>query len=410
MLLTVNLKQIIDAQKTALLAREPGLIRESLKDLPDLRSHALIVSGIRRCGKSTLLLQMLNEKYNQAVYLNFEDPRLYDFERNDFTRLDEVIREFRTNVLLFDEIQIVPEWERYARQKLDEGYKLVITGSNASLLSRELGTKLTGRHVTQELFPFSYREFCSFRKLKSSADSLQQYLDTGGFPEYVKSGRPEILNQLFDDILLRDIAVRYSIRDIKTLQRLALYLVSNTANLITGNKLRAMFEIGSTSTIMEYLSYLEDSWLLQFVPKFSHSLKKQLINPRKVYAIDTGFVRTNSGSFSDDHGRLLENLVWLHLRRHYREIYYFAEKKECDFLIFEKGKPRAAIQVCFDLTPDNLDREIKGLTEAMNTVKLKQGYIITLKQKDLIEKEGLTINVLPCHEYMELGVPIKAHL
>ena len=407
MLLTTNLKQIIDAQKAALSMREPGLIRESLSELSDLRSHALIVSGIRRCGKSTLLLQMLNGKYSHAMYVNFEDPRLYDFERSDFNRLDEVIKEFHTNVLLFDEIQIVPEWERYARQKLDEGYQLVITGSNASLLSRELGTKLTGRHLTQELFPFSYREFCSYRKLSPSPASLQLYLDTGGFPEYVKTGRPEILNQLFDDILLRDIAVRYSIRDIKTLQRLALYLVSNTAKLVTGNKLRTMFEIGSTSTVMEYLSHLEYSWLLQFVPKFSHSLKKQLINPRKVYTIDTGFVRANSGSFSDDHGRLLENLVWLHLRRHYREIYYFAEHKECDFLIFEKGKPRAAIQVCFDLTPDNLDRELEGLIEAMNTVKLKEGFIITMKQKDLINKEGLKINVIPCHEYMELAVPIK---
>jgi uncharacterized protein len=280
MLLSVNIKQVINAQRAALSGRDPGLARESLTDLPELRSHALIVSGIRRCGKSTLLLQILREKYKQALYLNFEDPRLYDFERNDFPRLDEVIEESHANVLLFDEIQIVPEWERYARQKLEEGFKLVITGSNASLLSRELGTKLTGRHITRELFPFSFREFCSFRKLKTSEDSLQQYLETGGFPEYVKTGRPEILNQLFDDILVRDIAVRYSIRDVKTLQRLALYLVSNTAKLVTGNKLRSMFDIGATSTVMEYLSYLEYSWLLQFVPKFSHSLKKQLVKPR----------------------------------------------------------------------------------------------------------------------------------
>src|SRR5690606_19681588 len=149
---------------------------------------------------STLLFQLLSKQYPDALYLNFEDTRLYEFEIQDFIRLDEIIRERNYRVLMFDEIQIIPEWERYVRQKLDEGYKLVITGSNASLLSRELGTKLTGRHVMQELFPFSYHEFCLFNKLKPSQKSVLSYLETGGFPEYVKRAIDEILNQLFDDI------------------------------------------------------------------------------------------------------------------------------------------------------------------------------------------------------------------
>ncbi len=156
MLLKTTLLQIISAQRENLQLKTTGLKREALRTLPDLTSHALIVSGIRRCGKSTLLLQLLKTKFRDALYINFEDPRLYEFDQRDFTRLDDAIKEMGSRVLLFDEVQIIPGWERYVRHKLDQGYKLVVTGSNASLLSRELGTKLTGRHIMRELFPFSY--------------------------------------------------------------------------------------------------------------------------------------------------------------------------------------------------------------------------------------------------------------
>jgi uncharacterized protein len=395
---TIN--QIFTAQRENNLARDMGLEREALKGFPDLSSYALIVSGIRRCGKSTLLFQLLKERYPEALYLNFEDPRLYEFELRDFTRLDKVIAATESKVLLFDEIQIIPEWERYVRQKLDEGFKLVITGSNASLLGKELGTKLTGRHITKELFPFSYREFNLFRKLEASPDSLLQYLHTGGFPEYVKQGANEILNHIFDDILIRDIAVRYGIRDVKTLQRLALYLVSNVGNLITANRLKSLFEVGSVSTITENLSHLEDSYLFYLIPKFSYSLRKQIVNPRKVYAVDTGMISVNSGSFTDDDGRKLENLVYLHLRRRYREIYYFSEKGECDFVVFANGHPVEAVQVCFDLNPDNIDREVNGLKEALTSLNLQKGKIITVHQRDHYENEGHSIEVIPCHEFL----------
>ena len=403
MLLKSTIYRIIEAQKANLSIQETGLQREALLTLPDLSSHVLIVSGIRRCGKSTLLFQLLKDKYQDALYLNFEDPRLYEFEPNDFLRLDEVIKDSGTKVLLFDEIQIIPEWEKYVRQKLDEGYKLVVTGSNASLLSRELGTKLTGRHITKELFPFSYHEFNLFKKLKPDEDSVLKYLNTGGFPEYVKHETDEILQHLFEDILIRDIALRYGIRDVKNLQRLALYLISNVAKLITGNRLKSMVDIASTSTIMEYLSHLEYAYLLQFVPKFSYSIRKQLVNPRKVYAIDTGMVSVNSGSFTDDKGRKFENLIYLHLRRHYKEIYYFSEKGECDFIVFSKGTISQAVQVCYHLDQDNLDRELNGMIEAMEFFKLKRGTIVTLNQNDRLERKGLTVDVISCNEWIEFS-------
>lgn len=399
MILKSVLKEVAEAQKNNLLYRDIGLIRHHLDAMPELRSHALIISGIRRCGKSTLLHQWLKNKYQEAFYLNFEDPRLYELELNDFTRLDQIITEQKSNILFFDEIQVIDGWERYVRQKLDEGFQLVITGSNASLLSSELGTKLTGRHLLKELFPFSWNEFCEFKSLEPSEASLKKYMETGGFPEYVKSENDNILHQLFEDILLRDIAARYGVRDVKTLQRLALYLVSNVGNLVTGNKLKSLFGIGATSTVMEYFSHLEQTWLLHFIPKFSYSARKQSINPRKVYAIDTGLINVNSKSFSEDYGRILENLVFLHLRRRFKDICYFSEKGECNFVVSDKDRVQMVVQVCYELTPDNLDRELNGLFEALDFFDMDKGFIVTQNQNDHFEREGKTAEVLPCHQF-----------
>ncbi len=401
MILKSTLEEIAKAQMSNLLKWDSGLPRHATATIPVLTSHALIISGIRRCGKSTVLHQLLRENNEHTFYLNFEDPRLFELEHNDFSRLDDVIADLESRALYFDEIQVVDGWERYVRQKLDEGFQLVITGSNASLLSRELGTKLTGRHITKELFPFSWKEFCEFRSLGLSEASLTTYMETGGFPEYVKTENNDILHQLFEDILLRDIAVRYGVRDVKTLQRLALYLVSNVGNLVTGNKLRSLFGVGATSTVMEYFSHLEQTWLLHFVPRFSYSIRKQSVNPRKVYAIDTGLVNVNSKSFSDDHGRVLENLVFLHLRRSFREICYFSEKGECDFVVFDKGRARNVVQVCYELTPDNLDRELNGLFEALTFLDMKKGFIVTKNQTDRFERDGKTAEVLPCHQFFD---------
>ena len=400
MLLKSTIRLVVEAQKESITKLQTSLPREAFELLPELAAHVLIVSGIRRCGKSTLLFQLLRDKYKDALYLNFEDPRLYEFNKKDFTQLDELIREGNYKVLLFDELQVIPEWEKYVRQKLDEQYKVVVTGSNASLLSRELGTKLTGRHITKELFPFSYTEYCSFIKEIPNYINLENYLQSGGFPEFLKNKSEEILQTLFDDILVRDIAVRYHIRDLKSLQRLALYLVSNTGKLLTANRIKSLFEIASTSTMMEYLSHLEFAYLFSFVPKFSFSIRKQMINPRKVYAIDTGFINANSSSFTEDKGRKFENLIFLHLRRQEKEIYYFEEKGECDFVVFRKGSIFKVIQVCYDLSQSNLKRELDGLMAAIKFFQLKEGFIITPNQKELMMIDNCTIHILPAHEWM----------
>ena len=198
MILESVIEHVVEQQKLRLTSRDAGLKRELKSATKSLSSHALIISGVRRCGKSTLLMQMMHDlDQTNLLYLNFESPQLYEFNLLDFARLDNIIARKGAKILFFDELQWVEGLEMYIRQKLDEGLQVVITGSNASLLSKELGTRLTGRHITQELFPFSYTEFLQFLQLSPGTESLANYMQTGGFPEFVKNGDDEQLATLY---------------------------------------------------------------------------------------------------------------------------------------------------------------------------------------------------------------------
>ncbi|MFM7428498.1 MAG: ATP-binding protein [Flammeovirgaceae bacterium] len=400
MLLQTQIAEVADTQSENFLSKNLGWERELLPSLEVLNNFALIVTGVRRCGKSTLLFQLLNEKFDRAFYLNFEDSRLAGFENDDFKRLNIEITKRKTQVLFFDEIQMLKNWELFVRQKLDEGYKVAITGSNATLLSTELGTKLTGRHLSVELFPFSYTEFLGLKKLKNTDKSVIEYLKRGGFPEYLKTGNGFVLNQLLEDILYRDIAIRYGVRDVKSLKQLTVYLLSNIGKPVSAANLKTLFGIKSVSALLDYFYYLESAYLVQFLPMFSYSLKKQIRNPKKVYAIDLGLFTENSIVFSDENGRRLENTVYLHLRRKYKELYYFQEKKECDFVVFEKGKPKELIQACYELTPENVERETNGLYAAMEHFKMSKGKIVTIHLKDSFTNAGKKIEVVALKEFL----------
>lgn len=394
------LELIFKEQKKSILAKENNLKREKFSLISIVNTYASIVSGIRRCGKSTLLYQLLTVKYSEAVYINFDDPRLCELEITDFYKIDKLIKEANAQVLMFDEIQIIKGWERYVRQKLDEGFQVFVTGSNASLLSKELGTSLTGRHLTTELFPFSYNEFLAFNRLQNNEESVLSYMQKGGFPEYLKTGFSEILTTLVDDILVRDIAVRYNVRDVRTLQRLCFYLINNVGNYVSANKLKSVFGINSATTILEYFSHLEQTYLIHFVPLFDYSLKKQNANPKKIYAIDSGLVEVCTPNFKMDIGHKFENLIYLSLRRRSKEIYYYKHKGECDFLVLENGIISQAIQVCYMLNADNMDRELNGLYEAMTDFKLTNGTVVTLSQSDTFNKDGMQIDVIPATEFL----------
>lgn len=205
---------VIDSQRATFLKQDSGFNRDALANIPVADSFATIITGIRRCGKSTLLLQLLRRDYQDAIYLNFNDIRLSGFKTDDLIRLYREIEKRERKILFFDEIQIVEGWEKYINQLLRESYKVFITGSNASMFSVELGTHLTGRHLSMELFPFSYSKFTRFRELSNDEHAVMTYLKTGGIPEYLKTGIPVVLNAFVDDILMRDIAIRHSVRDV----------------------------------------------------------------------------------------------------------------------------------------------------------------------------------------------------
>ncbi len=394
------IEQVVESQKERLMNVDTGLPRK-MSGFEKLSSHAFIISGIRRCGKSTVLQQINNTMKTKSIYLNFEDPRLAGFDISDLNRLHEIGKEKIVKTYFFDEIQLVNQWEKFVRFRLDEGYRIFITGSNAAMLSKELGSRLTGRHVSKELFPFSYNEFITFAKQKKGKSSLMKYLYGGGFPEYLKTEQQDILMQLFNDIIMRDIAIRYNIKNATLLQQIAVWLVTNTGKLVSGNSLKKIFGIKSSSTVMEYLSYFTDAYLFFFVSKFSYSHKVQAVNPKKVYCIDNGFINANSVSFSNDSGRMLENLVFLELRRRNYDIFYFNESKECDFVVFEKGKIKSVLQVCFQLDEDNMDREVSALIEAMDYFNLKTAKIITVNQKDSLNLSGRSIVVEPFYEWID---------
>lgn len=386
---------VIDSQREVFLKQDSGFSRDALSQIPIVNSFATIITGIRRCGKSTLLLQLLRRDYQNAIYLNFDDIRLSGFETADFTRLHKEIERREIRVLFFDEVQVIENWEKFINQLLREGYKVFITGSNASMLSVELGTHLTGRHLSMELFPFSYSEFIRFKKFNNDENAVIDYLKTGGIPEYVKSDVSYVLNALVDDILMRDIAIRHSVRDVNSLRQLTAYLITNIGNLVSANKLAGMFDIKSPATFLEYFSFLKDAYLLDFIPMFSHSLKIQARNPKKVYVTDMGLYTENALSTSDNMGRRLENLVFLHLRRKYKHIFYYKDRGECDFIAIEKNTVKEAIQVCLTITNENFDREYNGLLEAVQNLGLKQGTIVTLNQSDTFEKDGIIIRMMP---------------
>jgi len=381
MILKEALLAAILKQREELKAEPSGVARTASCDVDMEVPHAIVVTGVRRCGKSTLLRQLLSPEF---AYCDFEDPNLIDFTVRDFGKLEEVFHEtvpgFKGS--FFDEIQNVEEWERYVN---GAGHKFVLTGSNASLLSRELGTRLTGRHLDVELFPFSYEEALSFWSEPPSVSSYERYCQEGGFPEFLRHGRRQILQELFRDIVLRDIVVRNQIRDSRTLQELALYLLSNVGKEYSCLQLAKTFDVGSPNTIKSYISHMEDCYLVFTVPRFSFSLKKQRRNPRKVYAVDVGLCRANSLAFSENLGSLLENQVFLELRRRSVDLFYFKEEGECDFVVKDRSKIVAVIQVCYTLDDSNLEREVRGVKEAMVATGCGKGIIITMRQEDEVD-------------------------
>lgn len=411
MITTLQLEELVLSQKEAFLARDPGIPRETAAGQFMKTDAIVVISGIRRCGKSTLLRQ-ISGQYREFLYINFDDDRLMDFSLADFPSLMLVFEKTSpgTKVLFIDEIQNVGGWERFIRRIHDEGYKVFLTGSNANLLSKELGTHLTGRYVKINLYPFSFREVLRFRSVgtgriteKKKAAILAEfdrYLTGGGFPEYLKYGDQEYLKQIYDDILYRDIISRSGIREIKGFRQLARYLLTNTANTATYNALKNTLGFKSVVSVRDYVGFLEEAYLIFECFRYDYSLKKQYVNEKKLYCIDNGMRNAVSFRFSDDRGRLLENLVYIELLRRGKSVYFFKNPKECDFITEERGVVTEAIQVCFELSRENRDRELSGIIGAMTMHHLSEGLILTYHQEETVVEGSASVRVLPVWKWL----------
>lgn len=414
------LRQIIIDQQE-LFSRMDGIIERSVDyDYYLKGDEIVIISGIRRCGKSTLLKLISQKLHKKPVFINFDDIRLSAFSITDFEKTEKVITELFGDssgyALFLDEIQNAGMWERWLNNLYTKGIKVFATGSNSQLLSSEISTYLTGRNKVIRLFPFSFKEYIDFKSGITNKPSgmltgndkaeinrmFREYLTSGGFPVVIKNDDISISGQYFDDIITKDVIVRYRVREIKELKDLILYLISNTGRAYSYSTLAKVSSLKSLSTIKNYIDYLESVYLLYRVERFDYSVKKQKVSSSKVYAGDNSFLATVSFRFSESSGQRLENLVYLHLLRRGCEIYYHLEKKECDFVIKRGIEITEAIQVSVDISdPAVRKREVSGLLEAMKCYNLKTGLILTMEtEEEIIPAQDMKISVIPVWKWM----------
>lgn len=413
-----QIKAMLLEQFDSFWKRDTGIPRDRLVNVEQASGvpHAVIISGLRRVGKSTLLAQMAHKLGKEVFYyLNFEDDRFLGFKAEDANGLYQLLVELfgERRIFIVDEIQNASGWEHFVRRFMDMGFKFYITGSNASLLSQELGTRLTGRYLPVELFPFSFREFLTFRgrqapdpgKMTTTDKGilnslLSDYLQMGGIPDALKYPELAILRSLYDDVLFRDIAARHHVEAISALKELAFYLVSNPASLVSFNKLKEQFRLGSVNTIKSYIDYMEDSWLIFTLNLYDYSIKRQQIAPKKIYFIDTGLINAVGFKFSPNTGKLVENLVYSVLRQRTRELYYYSTPGSYEVDFYLPGE-QLVVQVAHNLDlPDTRTRELRAIIEAIQTVKVKHALILSNRNENVQEVNGIPVEIRSTAEWL----------
>ena len=418
------IKQTILQQKNeqSNLLKIPYIQRDNLDKVREQIDTPLIkvVTGPRRAGKSVFSLLLLKDK--NFAYLNFDDENLVKAEN-----YDEIVQAMfevypTPQYFLFDEIQNLPAWELFVNKLQRRNYNILLTGSNARLLSKELATTLTGRHLTYEILPFSFREFLEAKNVRFSKDDLtlpeikgrflnafEEYLKKGGYPEIVTKGLDvkTYLATLFDSVLLKDIVKRYKVRFTSKLYDLATYLISNTASEFSFTKLKNILGFASVSTVEKYLGYLEESYLFFVLNRFSFKVKQQIKAPRKIYLVDNGFIEAKAFQFSPDTGRLMENLAFVEfIRRGYvpnLDLFYYKTRnnREVDFVVRRENRIEELVQVSLASADHNTrEREMKALREASEELDCRNLTIITWDKEGEEKVKDKVIRFLPMWEWL----------
>lgn len=394
----------------------PKIINREL-NLPKTNKITTLI-GNRRSGKTFYFYQLITElldskiNKNQILYINFDDDRLYPLELSD---LDDLLESYyilfpenknKIKYFFLDEIQNIKNWELFIRRINDkENIRIFLTGSSSKLLSQEIATSLRGRTLSSYLYTLNFKEFLKFKGIKFTKEDIYlskrytlqklflEYLNDGSFPEVVLEShiKKEILNNYYEMFIYKDLVDRYAIRNIDLLKKLSKYLLTNISNLFSVSSYYKLINSEnsiSKETIYEYLSYLKEINLIFTVPIYSFSLKKQQVNQSKIYAIDNGLRNAVSFKFSEDEGRLAENLVFIELKRKQREIYYWKGKGEIDFVIKNKDNSVDLINVCYsDEIPKREVDSINEFTEKHPKLKINKCTILT---KDMEKKDKET--------------------
>ncbi|MBR5860569.1 MAG: ATP-binding protein [Bacteroidaceae bacterium] len=400
------------------LVSRPYLMRRNNQNVDLLLNSHLIklITGPRRVGKSTQALLMLRDK--NFAYLNFDNHSLLDAWDADLVMrmLDEVYPGYE--YILLDEVQNLDAWDLWVSELYRRGKNLVITGSNARMLSSEMATVLTGKYLQVEMLPFSLEEFFDWNKLDLHSVNAEQqtdayvlmddYLRNGGYPEVVASRQltRSYLDTLFDSIIWKDVAKRHNVRNITDLNNLAIYLVSNFCNPISANELTTELGFSSVNTTKKYMDYLHEPFIFYYLSRYNNKLKQMKKAPRKVYVVDNGFVTSKAFSLSENLGRLLENQVFIELiRRGYdveKTMFYYRSRndKEVDFVLRKETQIERLVQVCYDMSsPKTGKREVDSIIECAGELKCSNLVIVTNNDKRTIEKDGYRIEVVPISEF-----------
>lgn len=389
-----EIEEILLIQKRELETKSKEKYVERDKKLSLKNDLIKVIIGPRRAGKSFFAIHFL--KIQEKIgYVNFDDEKLVKLENYNalVTALDSIYE--KPKYILFDEIQNLPNWELFVNRLQRQGKNLIITGSNSNLLSKELSTHLTGRHLLTIINPFSYKEYLKLEEKKltdfEKIERLNKHILQGGYPEvlFKEINQKEYLSTLFNAILYKDIVKRYKIRNPQQIENLAIHLISNVAKEYSYNSLTKIGNIKSSITTKKYLDYLEESFILFSLPRFSYKVKEQLSSNKKIYCVDTGFINAKAFKISSDMGRLYENLVACRLKElelsNKINFYYWKnqQQEEVDFVIKQGTKVTQLIQICYNLDNEKTNnREIRALLKASAELNCENLLIITENKEE----------------------------
>ena len=417
-----DIEKVLLEQQDELEALEGEvLIHRPEEDLINLNSKlAQVVIGVRRSGKSTLCFNALRKAGVHYAYANFDDERLEELETKDLDNVLQTLYKIygKFDYLFLDEIQNIDGWPLFVNRLLRQKIHIIITGSNAKLLSAELATHLTGRHHKIELFPFSFKDWCSIKEVDYTrlttknkgllSKAYEEYFHQGGFPELIsgEENPKEYIGTLIDNIISQDIKKRYKIRNIDALKRLTHHILNETPTLIVKDALQSIIGIKSERTLGNYLMYLNQTYLISTISKYSSRSRERSRN-EKSYAIDVAFMdKRENAFFGENLGWRLETIVYLELLRRKagteNDIYYYQGRSaEADFVVCDGNKTLAVYQVSYDISNEKTrKREVKGCIAGAKATKCDNLFLITDHESEVIEEDGYTIQVVPIWEWL----------